>query len=92
VEYYSGRVRNNQADMCITAAGHVVAAREGFRDAGPVNREPTARPQVAAGIPALCGGGGCQSGHPFVGWRAKATAMGCAVSLGHASPLPAWPS
>ena len=43
-----------------TAAGHAVAARGGFRDAGPVNREPTARPQVAAGIPALQGGGGCQ--------------------------------
>src|SRR5216683_733047 len=44
-----------------TAAGPVVAARGGFRDTGPVNREPTARPKVAAGIPALQGGGGCQN-------------------------------
>jgi hypothetical protein len=43
-----------------TAAGRAVAARGGFRDTGPTNREPTARPQVAAGIPALRGGGGCQ--------------------------------
>src|ERR1700674_4776641 len=57
-------VRKNQAGICTTwcgtAAGHAVAARGGFRDAGPVNREPTARPQVAAGIPVLQGGGGCQ--------------------------------
>jgi hypothetical protein len=30
---------------------HAVAAREDLRDAGPVNREPTAWQQVAAGIP-----------------------------------------
>ena len=38
---------------CGTAAGHAVAARGGFRDADPVNREPTVRPQVASGIPLL---------------------------------------
>src|SRR5215469_5850257 len=56
-------VRNKRAPAAHgfeTAAGYAVAARGGFRDAGPANREPTARSQIAAGIPALRGGGGCQ--------------------------------
>jgi putative transposase len=45
------------------AAGHAVTARGGFRDAGPVNREPQPLASLARGewleSPAL-GGGGCQ--------------------------------
>src|SRR5579859_7759689 len=57
-------VRKGQAGICTTlhgtAAGHAVAARGGLRVAGPMNREPTARPQVAAETPVLRSGGGCQ--------------------------------
>jgi hypothetical protein len=49
-----GIVRENQAGTCTTqhgtAAGHAVAARRGDGVARPMNREPTARPLVAAEI------------------------------------------
>src|SRR5580693_2106367 len=52
----------HQATWSGTAAGHAVAARGGVRVAGPVNREPTARSQIAAGILVPRRGGGCQAG------------------------------
>jgi len=42
------------------AAGHAVAARGGFRDTGPVNREPTARPRCRGWNLRAPGRGGCQ--------------------------------
>ena len=43
-----------------TAAGHAVTARGGFRDTGPVNREPTARPRCRCWNPRAPRRGGCQ--------------------------------
>src|SRR5260370_41323386 len=40
-----------------TAAGHAVAARGGVRDAGPENREPTARREPQLESPAFRRGG-----------------------------------
>jgi putative transposase len=49
------------------AAGHAVTARGGFRDAGPVNREPqllVSLPGVSGWNPSPLGGGGCQASAP----------------------------
>ena len=49
------------------AAGHAVTARGGFRDAGPVNREPqllASLPDVSSWNPPPPGGGGCQQASP----------------------------
>ncbi len=46
------------------AAGHAVTARGGFRDAGPVNREPqplASLPDVSSWNPSPSNGGGCQA-------------------------------